>query len=347
MSRIKIIDATLRDGSHAVKHKLTKQQIRDYCIAIDDVGMDTVVVGHGNGLGASSLQVGLSDLSDNAMLEVARSNLKNTKLGVYMIPGFGTIRDNLKPAIDIGIDVVKIGCHCTEADTTKQHIEYAKNAGKTVYGILMMYHTASTKKIVEEAKKMEDYGANGIIIMDSAGASTMSMVKNTFSELMENIDVRLGFHAHNNLGIAVANTMIAINEGATIVDATTRGFGAGAGNCQIEAIIALLQKENISTSVDLFKLMDCSEKIVKNFSSIDKGLDDISIVNGVAGIFSGFKIHVQNAAREFEVDPREILLELGRRKVIGGQEDVIVEVAKRISDRKRDIDESYYLSALL
>ena len=347
MQRIKLFDATLRDGSHAVAHQFSKENISSYCKAMDNAGMDAIIVGHGNGLGASSLQVGLSKLSDEEMLKTARENLHTTKLGAYMIPGFGTIRDNLDQAIDCGVDVFKIGCHCTEANITRQHIEYLRSKGKEVYGILMMYHMASKERILEEVQKMESYGAYGVILMDSAGASTPEMVKQVISLLVDNVNIQIGFHAHNNLGLAVANTYTAIKEGASIVDGTIRGFGAGAGNCQLEAFVALLLKEEIKTNAKLYPMMDVSEKIVKNFSNIDKGIDDISIVNGIAGIFSAFKRHVVNASTEFGVDPRDIIMELGRRKAVAGQEDMIVEIAQQLKNDNKRNDEAYYLSSLL
>lgn len=348
MRKIKFFDATLRDGSHALKHQLNEKCIEEYCKRIDSCGMYTVVVGHGNGIGASSLQVGLSLLSDQEMLTIAKNNLKNTRLGVYMIPGFGTIKDNLKPAIDIGVDLFKIGCHCTEANITSEHIEYLKDKGKRVYGILMMYHLASTEKIVEEAMKMQSYGADGVIIMDSAGASTPELVQRTIGKLTESLEIEVGFHAHNNMGLAVANTYIALQEGANIVDGTLRGFGAGAGNCQLEALIALLKQEGYKIDIDLYKIMDISEEIIKplwNYN--DKGIDDISIVNGMAGTFSAFKNHVLRVAEEFQIDPRDVLMELGRRKVVAGQEDMIIEVAQELKVKKKTLDETYYLSALL
>lgn len=347
MAKVSFFDSTLRDGSHAIRHQLTKQNIEDYCREMDSAGMDTIIVGHGNGLGASSLQVGLSLLSDSEMLSTARKFLEKTKLGVYMIPGFGTIHDDLEPAIEQGIDVVTIGCHCTEADTTRQHIEFARNNHKKAYGVLMMYHMASLEKIVEEAKKMQSYGAQGVIMMDSAGASTMELVKKTISTLYENLDVRVGFHPHNNLGLAVANGYIAAKEGATIIDGTIKGFGAGAGNCQIEALIALMEKCGYNTGVDLYKLLDVNEKIMPEICSDINGLDSLSIVSGMAGVFSAFKIHVQKAAKEFDVDPRDIFMELGRRKAVGGQEDMIIEIAEQLSNPMHSSDISYQLESLL
>lgn len=347
MSKLTFFDSTLRDGSHAIKHQLTKENIENYCQMIDSAGLDAVIVGHGNGLGASSLQVGLSLLSDEEMIKTARENLQKTKLGAYLIPGFGTIKDNIEPAIELGIDFFKIGCHCTEADTTRQHIEFLRKKNIPVYGILMMYHMAGVERIIEETRKMEEYGATGVIIMDSAGASTPELVKRTISSLCEYINVPIGFHAHNNLGLAVSNTYIAIQEGAKIVDATLRGFGAGAGNCQMETLIALLQKENIETKVDLFKILDISEKIIRKDLKQEVGIDDFSIVNGLAGVFSTFKPHVLRAAENFKVDGRKIILELGKRKVVGGQEDMIIDVAQELKKSKDIVDDSYYLSNLL
>ena len=346
MSKLKIFDATLRDGSHAVNHQITKEQIRDYCLAMDEAGMYTIVVGHGNGLGASSLQVGLSLLTDHEMLSTARKYLNQTKLGVYMIPGFGTIRDQLIPAIEDGADLFKIGCHCTEADTTKAHIEYLAENNKEVYGILMMYHMASPEKILEESQKMQSYGAKGVILMDSAGASTMEMVQRTISLLAENLDIQVGFHSHNNLGMAVANMYVAI-EGAEIIDGTLAGFGAGAGNCQLEALVALLQKNKIKTDADLYKMLDCSDIVMPTLMKHETSPDSISIISGLAGVFSAFKVHVIRAAETFNVDARDIFMEVGRRKAVGGQEDIIVEVAQDLKNKKISYKEDYQIESLL
>ncbi|MCR4587351.1 MAG: 4-hydroxy-2-oxovalerate aldolase [Lachnospiraceae bacterium] len=346
MSRIRFFDATLRDGSHAIKHQLTEKTIADYCEAMDDAGMYTIVVGHGNGLGASSLQVGLSRLPDEVMLRTAREHLRHTKLGAYMIPGFGTIQDNLIPAMENGVDLFKIGCHCTEADTTRQHIEFLRSKDKEVYGILMNYHMASTERILEEAQKMQSYGAYGVILMDSAGASTPELVKKTIATLVDEMHILVGFHPHNNMGLAVANAYIAIQEGARIVDGTLRGFGAGAGNVQLEALSALLTKEGYELNQNLYQMMDASEQIVRPAMAEDRALTDVSIVSGMAGVFSSFKTQVLAASKEFHVDPRDVFMELGKRKVVGGQEDIIVEVAQELSHPVSDDAESYMLESL-
>ena len=347
MAKLNFFDSTLRDGSHAIKHQLTEENIRDYCLAMDSAGMHTIIVGHGNGLGASSVQVGLSLLDDMKMLQTARDNLERTKLGTFLIPGFGTIKDNIAPAIEIGVDLLCVGSHCTEADVTRQHIDFARKKGKDAYGVLMMYHMTSTERLLEEALKMQEYGAMGVILMDSAGASTPEMTKKAVRTLYDNLNVKVGFHAHNNLGMAVANTYVAYKEGASIVDGTLRGFGAGAGNCQLEAFIALLEKCGVKTGVDFYKVLDTSEDIVRNFMDNDFGLSALSIVSGMAGVFSAFSTHVKKAADRFGVDPRDIFIELGKRKAVGGQEDMIVEIAEMLSKRNQVDDFTYQLESLL
>jgi len=342
MGKIFFFDSTLRDGSHAVKHQLTVENISSYCKGIDAAGLYVVIVGHGNGLGASSLQVGLSALSDSEMIKIARKELKKTRLGTFLIPGFGTIRDNLCPAIDSGVELVCVACHCTEADITAQHIEYVRKRGKEVYGVLMMYHMATKEKLLAEAKKMQSYGAMGVLLMDSAGASDPKMAEDVISYLVKNLNILVGFHAHNNLGLAIANSLTAINSGAGIIDATTRGFGAGAGNCQLEVLIGLLSKLKIETNVDLYKLMDVSDDIVAKIMNKPQEIDSVALISGISGVFSGFASHVKKAAKRFGVDPRDIFIALGKRKMVAGQEDFIVDVASELANKKaKDQDLSF------
>lgn len=347
MDKIVFFDSTLRDGSHAVSHQINAENIRNYCRGIDDAGLHVVIVGHGNGLGASSLQVGLSALSDEEMLKTARKELKKTKLGAFLIPGFGTIKDNLNPAIDVGVDLFCVASHCTEADVSKQHIEYLRKRGKDAYGILMMYHRAPKERLLEEALKMQSYGAMGVILMDSAGASTPQMVSETVNLLSDNLDVKVGFHAHNNLGLAVSNSLIAIQSGATIIDGTLRGFGAGAGNCQIEVLAGLLSKLKIETGLDLYKIMDASDDVVSKMMKSPQEITSVSLISGLAGVFSGFADNVKKAAVRFGVDPRDIFMELGRRKMVAGQEDFIVDVAMYLANKKGSEEESYDIESLL
>lgn len=337
MKDLKIFDSTLRDGSHAISHQLTAAQVEEYCRAIDAAGMHTVIVGHGNGLGASSLQVGQVATSDHELLTVARRELKKTKLGVFMLPGFGTIKDDLAPALQLGVDLVCVGAHCTEADVTQQYISYVAEQGREVYGVLMMYHMTSVDRLVEEAKKMVSYGAQGIIIMDSAGASTPALVKETITALVQSLPVPVGFHAHDNLGMAVAHTWMALEAGARIVDGTVRGFGAGAGNCPIEVLVALLKKMDYTVPVDLYTLMDVSDQIVTKIMKKPQEIDSVSLTSGLAGVFSGFALPVKRAAERYQVDPRDIFMALGKRRVVGGQEDIVMEVAMEIAKQKNKV----------
>ena len=347
MSQLIFFDSTLRDGSHAIGHQLSAANIKEYCKGIDDAGLHTVIVGHGNGLGASSLQVGLAALSDAQMLKTARRELKKTKLGAFLIPGFGTIKDDINPAIDAGVDLFCVAIHCTETDVAKQHIEYLRKKGKETYGVMMMYHMAPKERLLEEVLKMQSYGAQGVILMDSAGASTPDMVTETVSYLVKNANIRIGFHAHNNLGLAIANSLSAIQSGALIIDGTSRGFGAGAGNCQLEVMLGLLTKMGISTGLDLYKMMDVSDNIVSRIMNKPQEISSISLISGIAGVFSGFADHVKRAAERFDVDPRDIFMELGRRKMVAGQEDFIVDVAIYLASKKGSEKESYDIESLL
>ncbi|MBA0884383.1 4-hydroxy-2-oxovalerate aldolase [Flavobacterium undicola] len=326
VKQILISDSTLRDGNHACAHQLSIDQIAIYAEAADKAGVPIVEVGHGNGLGASSLQVGLCKETDKDMLETARKHLSKSKLGIHVIPGFATIKRDLISAIDIGVDVVRVASHCTEADITQRHLGYVRERGKEAYGVLMMSHMASATVLVEEAQKMELYGAEGIIIMDSAGAYLPSDVQEKISALVNGLKVPVGFHAHNNLGMSIANSITAIESGAKILDGTARGFGAGAGNAQIEVLVAVLEKMGFITGIDLYKILDASDVAEKNVMSSVPIIKSDSIVSGLSGVFSGFAKHVTRISSEYEVDPRDVYRELGKRKIVGGQEDIIIEV---------------------
>ncbi len=327
VKNILISDPTLRDGNHAVAHKITKEQIKNYCIDADNAGVPIIEVGHGNGIGASSIQVGLSLVDDKTMLEIARNNIHNGKLGIHIIPGFATIKKDLQLAIDLGVDVVRVASHCTEADITQRHIEFSRNKGKETYGVLMMSHLVNAQILLEEAKKMELYGAEGIIIMDSAGAYLPFEVKEKLSVLINGLKIPVGFHAHNNLGLAIANSIVAAENGAKILDGTIKGFGAGAGNAPIEVLVAVLKKLNIETGIDLYKILNAADHAEINLIPTPVTISTDSIVSGLCGIFSGFSKHVKRIAIECNVDARDIYFELGKRKVVAGQEDLIYEVA--------------------
>jgi 4-hydroxy 2-oxovalerate aldolase len=226
MTHILISDPTLRDGNHAVRHQLKAEHFAAYCRAAEAAGVPIIEAGRGNGLGASSLLIGESATTDMDILKIARDNIKTSKLGIHAIPGLCTVKRDLAAALDIGVDVFRIASHCTEADTTERHIGFIRQAGKEVYGVLMMSHMADTDILVEESRKLEQYGAEGVIIMDSAGAYLPADVTQRISALVEALSVPVGFHAHNNLGMAIANSVAAVRAGASIIDGTARGFGA-------------------------------------------------------------------------------------------------------------------------
>lgn len=331
-NKILISDATLRDGNHAISHQITEQQIAVYCEAADSAGVPIIEVGHGNGLGGSSLQVGEAALSDEVMLTTARKHLNKAKLSVHAIPGFSTIERDLKPAIDCGVDIFRIATHCTEADITERHIRFCQMEGKTVFGVLMMTHMAEKEVLSDEARKMQDYGAEGIILMDSSGNYLPNDVKEKVSFLKQNLHIAVGFHAHNNLGMGVANSLAAIEAGASMVDGCARGFGAGAGNAQLEVLVPVLERLGYNTGIDLYKVLDASdiaeEELIERLPTIGTA----SIVSGLSGVFSGYLTPVKRIAKEFGINPRDLFFELGRQKIVAGQEDFIIEIAKELSN---------------
>jgi 4-hydroxy 2-oxovalerate aldolase len=331
MRRILISDPTLRDGNHAVQHQITGQQIAAYATAADAAGIPIVEVGHGNGIAASSMQVGLSRTDDATMLKVARECLKRSKLGIHDIPGFATIDRDLKPALELGVDVVRVACHCTEADTTQRHIGYVRSKGKEAFGVLMMSHMASRDVLAEEALKMESYGAEAVIVMDSAGAYLPPDVTDRVGELVRRLNIPVGFHGHNNLGMGIANAVAAADAGATILDGTARGFGAGAGNAQLEVLVPVLDRMGYSTGIDLYKLLDAAEIAEKELVRTTPSIKTLSIISGLSGVFSAFSRHVERVSAEYQVDPRDVFFELGKRKVVAGQEDIIIEVAAQLA----------------
>lgn len=334
-NNILISDPTLRDGSHAIAHQLTAEHIAMYAQAADKAGIPIIEVGHGNGLGASSMQVGLSLLDDQTMLETARKHISKGKLGIHVIPGFATIKRDLTLAINVGVDVFRVASHCTEADITQRHIGYIREKGKEAYGVLMMSHMASANTLLQEAQKMELYGAEGIILMDSAGAYLPEDVEEKVGKLVNGLKVPIGFHAHNNLGLAIANSVAAIKAGAKIIDATARGFGAGAGNTQLEVLIAVLEKLNYVSGVDLYKILDAADLVEAHILQVVPTIKSDSVISGLSGVFSGFSKHVNRISKEYNVDSRDVYVELGKRRVVGGQEDLIIEVVMDLVNKKK------------
>lgn len=332
---IRIVDSTLRDGSHAMRHQFTQEHVTKYAAAAEEARMPMIVVGHGNGLGASSIQLGRSLVSDPDMIRLAKSELENTKLAVFLIPGFGTIKTDLEPIADL-VDAVFVACHCSEADVTQTHIEWCKSHNKEVLGVLMMTHMLDANQLLGQAQKMQTYGADAVLLMDSAGTLLMKEVHEKVSVLVKGLKIPVGFHAHNNLGLAVGNSMTAVEAGATIIDCTIRGLGAGAGNAPLEVVVAALQKEGYATGIDLYKAMDMSEDLVTSIRLKPQEISRISLTSGLAGVFSGFCPLAVQAGERFNVDPRDILMEVGKRRIIAGQEDLIIEIAAELAKKKKE-----------
>jgi len=327
--RVLISDATLRDGNHAVSHGLTEDNIRHYAGWADSAGADWVEVGHGNGLGASSFHIGKAAVSDEVALTSARNSLKRASLSVHVMPGIASIGRDINRAIELGVDVFRIASHCTEANTTLRYLEYIREQEKHAVGVLMMSHMTSPFEFLEEAKLMQEAGAEAIMLMDSAGALSPAEIRERFEVLQEELDIPTGIHAHNNLGYATANTLVAVETGARIVDACIAGFGAGAGNAQIELVIPLLYDSKFIDFEGL-QYFEVADKALASFA-IAPISNSLTIATGRAGLFSGYLKPIQRVAKEFNVSPFEIINELGKRKVVAGQEDMVLEVAKFLS----------------
>lgn len=327
---VRITEVCLRDGSHAVAHQFTVEQVRSVTRALDDAGMHYIEVSHGDGLGGSTLQYGRSLVDEMKLIEAAVDECKQSAVAVLLIPGIGTVSE-LKQAHSLGAKLVRVATHVTEADVSAQHLYAARKLGMEALGFLMMAHSAPVEVLVEQAKLMESYGAQAVYITDSAGALLPEQVRERVKALRSALSCEIGFHAHNNLSLAVANTLIAIEEGATRIDGSVRCLGAGAGNTQTEALITVLQRKGVDLGIDLYKMMDLAESVVApvmhRIPEINKG----SLAMGYAGVYSSFLLHAERAGQRFGVDPRDILLELGSRKAVGGQEDMILDVAAGLS----------------
>lgn len=330
-ARVLIHDPTLRDGHHAVRHQLDADQLRAYAKAADAAGVPVVEVGHGNGLGASSLQIGRALLSDTDMLTTVRSALTRSRLGVFMAPGWGT-GDDLRRAVALGADVVRIAAHCTEADVTERHLTIVRQLGAEAQGVLLMSHMTSPDELAEQCRLLAQFGAQAVGIFDSAGHYLPADVDERIAAIVAAVDVPVIFHGHNNLGMAVANSLAAIQAGARGIDATARGFGAGAGNTQLEVLVAVLQRLGHTTGIDLRRLLTAADIAEEHLMKAPPAIDSVSLVSGLAGVFSGFKKPVLDAARRTGVDPVDIFFALGERQVVAGQEDLIDAVADTLRE---------------
>ncbi|MEV6166502.1 4-hydroxy-2-oxovalerate aldolase [Streptomyces sp. NPDC052052] len=334
MSHVLIHDPTLRDGHHAVRHQLDAAQLRAYAAAADAARIPVVEVGHGNGLGASSLQVGRARLSDDEMLSVVREALTHSRMCVFMLPGWGRAAD-LDRAIAHGADLVRIGTHCTESDLAERHLGHLAERGAEAHGVLLMSHMAGPGELAEQCARLVGFGASGVGIMDSSGHFLPPDVTARIAAIREAVDVPVMFHGHNNLGMAVANSVAAVEAGADIIDGCARGFGAGAGNTQLEVVVPVLERLGHTTDVDLYRLLDAADLAERELMRTQPVIDSVGVVSGLSGVFSGFKSHVLDVSRREGVDPRDVFFELGRRQAVAGQEDLIVDVAEALGQAAR------------
>jgi len=333
MKKVIITDSSLRDGNHSVKHTICLDSIMRYCQFADKVGVPIVEVGHGNGLAASSLLVGKSVNTDQEMLTIARKNLKNSKLGIHMIPGLATL-EHARRAIDLGVDVVRVATHCTEATLSKSHIEALVKLNVEVFGVLMMSALITPGELLEQAKIMEGYGAKVIIIMDSTGTYLPFDVQQRISLLKNNLKIPVGFHAHNNLGCAVANSLIAAESGANYIDGCIRGFGAGAGNAPLELLIPVLEQSGFKLGINFQETIKEADKVMDYLVPLAPITTPINILTALKKLFSGFEKPIINASKLYGIEYSSLIFELGNKKLVAGQEDLILEVAQMLKKNK-------------
>lgn len=328
--RIRVADTTLRDGMHTVSHQFTPEQVGQVSRALDESGVDMIEVAHGDGIGGSSIQYGLSPVSDLAYVEAAMDAAPRAEIAVLLLPGIGTV-ERLKECRAAGAAAARVATHCTEADIAQQHISWARENGMFVVGFLMMSHMIEPRELAEQGKLMASYGANVVYVVDSAGALLPKGAAERVGALRAELDCELGFHAHNNLGCSIGNSLAAADAGATWLDGSLRGFGAGAGNAPTEVLCAALDRAGAETGVDLFRLADAAEGVAAPLLPRPQIIDRGSLLLGYSGVYSSFLLHAERAAEKFGVSTRELLVELGRRRTVGGQEDMIIEVAAEMA----------------
>jgi 4-hydroxy-2-oxovalerate/4-hydroxy-2-oxohexanoate aldolase len=326
---------SLRDGMHSIRHQFTLDQMKAMSVAMDEAGIPLIEVTHGDGLGGSSLNYGFGLHSDEEWLDAVVPNMKNAKISALLLPGIGIVKD-LQNAVEKGISTVRVATHCTEADVSAQHIKAAVGMGLDTVGFLMMAHMVDPKRLVEEARKMVSYGANCIYATDSAGFMLPDDISARIGALKKEFgnEIEIGFHGHNNMSMGVANSLAAIEAGATRIDASLAGFGAGSGNTATEVLVAVCNRMGVDTGVDLNKIEDAAEDIALPIMGKPTRISRDSLTLGYAGVYSSFLLFARRAEAKYGVDARAILIELGRRGTVGGQEDMIEDLALDMAKEK-------------
>lgn len=326
--KVTLHDMSLRDGMHPKRHQISLKQMESVAQGLDEAGIPLIEVTHGDGLGGNSINYGFPAHSDEEYLRTVVPLMKQAKVSALLLPGIGTI-DHLKMAADCGVQTIRVATHCTEADVAEQHIGMASEMGLDTVGFLMMAHMIEPEKLLEQARLMESYGANCIYTTDSAGYMLPDDVTARISLLRKELksETELGFHGHHNLAMAVANSLAAVAAGARRIDGSAAGLGAGAGNTPLEVFVAVLDRMGADHGVDLYKIMDVAEDLIVPLMDRPIRVDRDALTLGYAGVYSSFLLFAQRAAQKYGVSSRDILVELGRRDTVGGQEDMIEDLA--------------------
>ncbi|MDX6198160.1 MAG: 4-hydroxy 2-oxovalerate aldolase [Actinomycetota bacterium] len=332
---VRITDSSLRDGSHAKRHQFTEEQVVAIVGALDDAGVPVIEVSHGDGLGGSSFNYGFSKTPEQDLIRAAVKTAKSAKIAFLMLPGLGT-KDDIRAALESGASVCRVATHCTEADVSRQHFGLARELGLETVGFLMMAHSSPPEELAKQARIMADAGCQCVYVVDSAGALVMEQVSDRVSALVAELgsDAQVGFHGHENLGLGVGNSIVAARAGALQIDGSTRRFGAGAGNTPIEAFAAAAEKIGIKTGIDVLKIIDAAEDVVRPAMDGECELDRLAILMGYAGVYSSFLKHAYRQAERYDVSGAELLLRAGRRKLVGGQEDQLIDIALELVSEK-------------